>query len=195
MNANLGTIETAPSRVVVMNHPPITESIGVLEDEGVIADGQIVAKDDDGKVIAHEKVTGAAMTGTVNGTNDDFTATLDPIPVLPGSVRIDNNNTSAQVVTDDGHGKLIGDGSGTVNYATGAVVVALTTPPANGKTVLISHKTKPVGVNVQECDTADDDTALVLRHGTVNADLLLTGSSAPDAEDIAALEDIGIYAV
>lgn len=195
MNAKLSTITPATSKVVVANHPPVMASMAVLENEGTIAEGQIVAKDDDGKLIAHEKVTAAAMTGTVDGTNDDFTATLAPIPVLPGSVRIDNNNTSAQVLVDDGCGNLTGHGTGTVNYGTGAVTVALTTAPASGKTVLSSHKTKPVGVIAEACDTAADDTALVLRHGTVKADLLLRGSAAPDAEDLAALNAIGIHAV
>jgi len=35
----------------------------------------------------------------------------------------------------------------------------------------------------------------VLKHGTVNRDLLLTGASAADDEDVAALEALGIYAV
>jgi len=194
MKANLATIAPKVSTVVAANHPPVLATMEVLADKGVIADGQLVAKDSDGKLIAHGKVTGAAMTGTIDGANKDFAATLDPAPVLPGSVRIDNNNAAAQFLVDDGHGRLEGDGSGTVNYASGEVAATFTTAPAAGKTVLVAHKTKPVGVNVNECDSGEDDTALVLKHGTVRTKGLLTGATAPDAEDLAALEAIGIYA-
>jgi len=167
----------------------------VLADAGDIADGQIVAKDENGKAIAHKETTGVAMTGTIDGANKDFTATLSPAPALPGSIQIDNNNVAAQSLVDDGNGRLVGDGEGTVNYKTGAVTVSFTTAPAAGKTVLVAHKTQPVGVNVGVCDTEEDESASVLKHGTVNLDLVLTGSSAADAEDIAALEAIGIFAV
>lgn len=195
MKANIGTQNLTPSRIIADAHPPIIVSASVLEDNGVLADGQIVAKDADGEVIPHELIEDVAMTGDIDGANKDYTTTLDPAPVLPGSVVIANNNAVAQEVTDDGEGNLIGDGSGTINYKTGEVSVSLTTAPAAGKTVLISHKTRPIGVNVQECDTEEDDTALVVKHGSVNKDLLLRGEVAADAEDIAALESIGIFTV
>lgn len=193
MKANIGSLTLNPSRVIASAHDPITVALSVKESAGVIADGQLVAKDADGEVIAHALVADAAMTGTIDGANKDFTATLGP--VLPGTIVIANNNASAQELTDDGNGNLVGDGTGTVNYKTGAVAAALTTAPAEGKTVLVSHKTKPVGVNIQECDTSEDDTALVVKHGTVNRDLLLRGAIAADDEDVAALEAIGLYAV
>ncbi|HOX30909.1 MAG TPA: hypothetical protein PLB91_01190 [Spirochaetales bacterium] len=195
MKAVLGKITGDVSHVVAQVHPPISGSMVVLADSGDIADGQIVAKDEDGKTIAHKKTTGVAMTGTVDGANKAFTATLSPAPVLPGSVKIDNNNVAAQSLVDDGHGRLEGDGEGTVNYETGEVSATFTTAPAAGKTVLIAHKTRPVGVNVGACDTEEDDSASVLVHGTVNRSLVLTGSSAADAEDIAALKAIGIFAI
>jgi len=195
MKAVVGKIMDDTSRVVARVHPPITENMAVLANSGDIADGQIVAKDKDGAVIAHKKTTGVAMTGTVDGTNKAFSASLSPAPVLPGSVKIDNNNTSAQSLVDDGNGRLMGDGSGTVNYKTGEVAVSFTTAPASGKTVLIAHKTAPIGVNVDACDTEEDESAKVLVHGTVNSDCVLTGSSAADAEDIAALKAIGVFAI
>lgn len=195
MKALLGKVTSEVSNIVSQVHPPIVSSMEVLAAAGTIKDGQIVAKDGDGKIIAHKKTSDVDMSGTINGTNKDFTITLSPVPVLPGSVRIDNNNTSAQVLVDDGNGHLVGDGSGTVNYATGATAALFTTAPATGKTVKIANKTKPVGVNVGKCDTAEDDLARVLRHGTVNRDLVLTLSSAADAEDIAALVAIGVFAV
>lgn len=193
MKATIGTATLEPSRVIAPPLPHLTVNEPVLADQGVIADGQIVAKDANGMTIPHKLTEGAAMTGTIDGTNKNFTATLGP--TLPGSVKITNNNTVAQELVDDGLGHLIGGGSGTIVYKNGAVAAALTTAPAVGKTVVIDHKTKPTGVNIGECDTAEDDSAVVMKHGTVNRDLLLTGAVAADAEDIAALEAISVYAV
>jgi hypothetical protein len=193
MKANIGKQTLTPSRVLSTQHPPITGSMSVKEDNGVIADGQIVAKDADGEVVPHAIVENVAMAGTIDGANKAFTATIGPC--LRGSIAIANNNASAQALADDGNGNLVGAGSGTVNYKTGAISAAFTTAPAAGKTVLLGYRTQPVGVNLQECDTSEDDTALVVRHGAVNRDLLLTGAVAADAVDVAALEAIGTFAV
>jgi len=52
-----------------------------------------------------------------------------------------------------------------------------------------------VGVLAQDCDTATDDAALVLRHGTVVLGNLKVGTGDPGANDLAALENLGIFAV
>jgi hypothetical protein len=200
MNAVVGKQTQAPSRIIAPGHPELTLAESVLEDQGVLADGQIVAKDGDGEIIAHKKVTGLAMTGTVDGTNKVFTAAIGPF--LPGSIVIKNDNETAQEVADNQNGGLVGDGTGSA-LPDGTVSVTLGTAPAEGKTVTIDFKTKPVGVNKQECDTSEDDTALIVQHGTVTRDLLVrnavagavTTSAAADAEDIAALKAIGIYAI
>jgi len=192
MKANIGTATLKPSQVISPAHPPITVNRAVLEDNGVIADGQIVAMDEDGKTIPHALVEDLAMTGTINGTNKVFTAAIGPY--LPGSIVISNDNETAQEVTDDENGGLVGDGAGTV-LPDGTVSVTLGTAPAEGKTVTISYKTKPVGVNVVECDTAEDDSTVVIEHGAVNRDLLLRGAVAADDQDVEALKAIGIYAV
>lgn len=193
MKAVIGTQNLTPSQAVATVHPPIVAAMSVLADKGVLADGQIVAKDADGEVIAHVAMEDVAMTGTIDGTNKAFTADLGP--VLPHSVVIDNDNESAQQLADDGNGNLVGDGSGTVNYKTGAVAAAFTTAPASGKTAVIAYRTQPVGVCTQECDTSEDDTALVVKHGAVNRDVLLRGASAADGTDVEALEALGIFAV
>ena len=51
------------------------------------------------------------------------------------------------------------------------------------------------GVLTQEIDTADDDAATVLRHGTVRIEALKVGAGAATADDIEALVAVGIYAV
>lgn len=52
-----------------------------------------------------------------------------------------------------------------------------------------------VGVLAQSVDTATDDAAVVVRHGTVVREKLLVGSSAPDAAALAVLEGLGIFAI
>lgn len=191
MNANMGSIDLSPSASVGTGHPPVIYAESVKEDNGVIADGQIVAKDADGEIVPHALVEGTAATGTVDGSNKTFTAALGP--VLPHSVVVANDNTSAQELVDDGNGNLVGDGTGTINYKTGDLSVTFTTAPASGKTVLIDHKTQPVGVATREVDTSEEDSAPILRHGMAVREVLLRGTAAADAEDIAALESLGIY--
>lgn len=195
MNAVLGTLAPSASKIISGVHAPVVGTMEALADQGEIADGGIVAKDGDGLVIPHEHVAAVDMTGTINGTNKAFSATLAPHPVLPGSVQVDNNNTSAQVLVDDGHGRLVGNGEGTVNYKTGGVSVTFTDAPASGKTVKVLHRTRPIGVLVNGIDTAEEDVAQVLVHGAVNRDQLLVGETAADAQDVEALGDIGIYAI
>jgi hypothetical protein len=52
-----------------------------------------------------------------------------------------------------------------------------------------------VGVLDKEINTAEDDAAIVIIHGTVNTELLVHGaaSGAVTAADLAALEAISIY--
>ncbi len=52
-----------------------------------------------------------------------------------------------------------------------------------------------VGVLVQDCDTATDDAAVVLRHGTVVLSKLKVGAGSPVTTDLDALEVLGIFAV
>ena len=51
------------------------------------------------------------------------------------------------------------------------------------------------GVLDKEIDTSSDDAAIVIIHGTVNAELLVHGaaSDAITSADIAALEALGVY--
>lgn len=52
-----------------------------------------------------------------------------------------------------------------------------------------------VGVLTQTIDTTRDDAAPVLVHGTVRLSALKVGADAPDADDLAALRALGIYAI
>ena len=80
-------------------------------------------------------------TGVIDGTNATFTWTLTP-PVARGRVVITGNNP-AQTLTDDGVGGFTGNGTGTINYTSGAVSITFTTPPVIGSTVLLTYSLHP----------------------------------------------------
>lgn len=50
-----------------------------------------------------------------------------------------------------------------------------------------------IGVFAKTIDTASDDAAPIVRHGTVVQSKLLTGAVAPNAAEIAALETLGVF--
>lgn len=77
------------------------------------------------------------MTGVIDGANATFTATLTT-PVSRGSVQVDGSNP-VQVLNDDGEGAFTGDGTGTIDYTSGAVSITFTTPPAVASTVTITY--------------------------------------------------------
>ena len=66
-----------------------------------------------------------------DGTETEFTADLDNIPVEPGSVSVTDG---VETFTDGGDGKLTGNlgGDGTIDYVTGEIDVEFNTAPANG---------------------------------------------------------------
>jgi Ubiquitin-activating enzyme E1 FCCH domain len=77
-----------------------------------------------------------AMTGAIDAVNMHFTATLTT-PVSRGSVTINGSNP-VQVLTDNGLGVFTGNGTGTINYTTGAVAIDFTAAPLALSTVTIT---------------------------------------------------------
>jgi len=116
MKANLGSLSPAVSRVATNHHPGIMVPMTALANNGILPEGELLAKNADGKVVAY-----------------------DPVGVAP------------------------------LNAV--------------------------VGVLLEELDTAVDDTALVIKHGTVRREALKVGASAAADADIIALQAIGIYAM
>jgi len=106
------------------------------------------------------------MTGVIDGINQTFTASLTT-PVSRGSVQVDGSNP-VQVLNDDGDGTFTGDGTGTIDYTTGAVSITFTTAPAVASTVTITYDYFPglpvMGImsfypsdNVRQLVVADTD--------------------------------------
>ncbi len=63
----------------------------------------------------------AGGTGATDGINHLFTGTLSYAPIRPRSIQIEvTHQTVTRIISDDGSGKLYGDGgAGTIDYATG----------------------------------------------------------------------------
>lgn len=80
---------------------------------------------------------GYVVTGVIDGMNDTYTIQANA-PIIASTLTITGSNP-AQVVTDDGAGMLMGDGTGTVNYTTGAISVVFTTAPAGGSSITVAY--------------------------------------------------------
>ena len=101
------------------------------------------------------------VLGTGNGSNAQFTPNLSYTPVRAGSVSI---NDGVSTVTDDGNGNLVGDGTGTVDYTSGAVDVTFATAPTNGASVSINYEYDMEGnSNIPEVDLILTSSPVVAR--------------------------------
>ncbi len=80
------------------------------------------------------------IVGVINSINKTYTR-AGTAQISRGSVTI-TGSTPLQVVTDNGSGVLVGAGTGTVNYLTGAISVTFTAAPTAG-TVLVTYSFMP----------------------------------------------------
>lgn len=105
-----------------------------------------------------------SMVGTINGSNKDFTNTLNT-PVRRGSILITGNNPS-QSYRDDGLGGFPTATAGSIDYNTGVLSITTTVAPNGGSSLNVSyssHQGFPVmGVmnfytqdNIRQMITAD----------------------------------------
>lgn len=72
----------------------------------------------------------AVATG--NGSSSTFTGTTQAFPIIAGTYQITDG---VQVLSDDGTGTLVGNGSGTINNLTGAFTAIFTNPPSLSATI------------------------------------------------------------
>lgn len=91
--------------------------------------------------MVHQIAAVAPATGVIDGANATYTWTLTT-PVARGRVVITGSNP-VQVLTDNGVGGFTGNGTGTINYTTGAVSITFTLPPAIASTVLLTYSYHP----------------------------------------------------
>jgi len=192
VDAVVGTYEypTPNETIFTGHHGPVVKSKKVKTGQGVLEAGLIVAASADGNVVPYGKES--VTLGTGDGSATNFSGSFSNIPLAPGSITVTDGT---QTLRDDGCGNLYGDGSGTVNYETGEIAVSFASAVASGASVTAEATNQPLGVLIERCDTDKEDAAAVLVHGTVWKERLLVGSSAPEAEDLKKLEDIGIWAM
>lgn len=116
--------------------------------------------------MVHKVASVAPATGAIDGVNKTYTWTLTT-PVARGSVSIAGNNP-VQTLVDNSSGTFTGDGTGTINYTTGAVSITFTAAPAIASTVLLTYSYHPglpvMGImsfypanNVRQMIVADTD--------------------------------------
>lgn len=82
-----------------------------------------------------------------DGSTSTFMGSLQNPPIIIGTLFITDG---VQVVQDQGNGTLTGNGSGTINYTTGAYSVTFTSPPASGNVIYAKYQgytgNRPQGV-------------------------------------------------
>lgn len=78
---------------------------------------------------------------TGNGGAGPYTGTTTGTPILRGSVLISATSTAGNSLTlqDDSAGNLFGNGTGTINYTTGAVSVTFSTTVTSGTAIKIQY--------------------------------------------------------
>lgn len=90
-----------------------------------------------GDLFARSKFS--VQVGTGNGSTVTFTGTLANTPLIPKTVALRANG--ANCFDQNGGGVLVGDGTGTINYTSGAFSVTFTVAPAGGVPIMaISRK-------------------------------------------------------
>lgn len=206
MKAVLGQTALTENAIYLQDKNPIIQTIKVATGQGDLVKGQVLAvKRVDGvrTGVICKKFTDD-LTGDVNDTNKAFTYAGGGLngEMRPRSVVITHGD---QEVKDDGHGVLYGDGSGTVNYLTGAVSVTLDAAPASESGApAVAWKGVPFGILTEDLDTsvagAADDAGPVLRNGMAVAGNLQVADAAGDledleADDIEALEELGVFVI
>jgi hypothetical protein len=189
-NAVLETRSYSEAGVVDNSHPPIVMAMEAVADQGELAPGLIASKNAAEKVVPFDRF--AESIGTGDNTAVDFSGTLSSPPVKPGSVEVTDGT---ETFTDDECGNLNGDagGSGTVNYVTGEISVSFNAAPATDADISASYANRVAGVVTMRVDTANEDAAPVLVHGTVAVNKLSRNGTDPSDADLSALAEAGIY--
>lgn len=135
-------------------------------------------------------VSSIGQTG--DGATLTFTGTLSSIPVLKNNVSfsaIDSSNDGLEL-HDNGSGTLSGDGSGTINYITGAYSLTFSSAPASGNTIYSHTHTYQASCpdtlmyfnNTMVVRPVPDKSYRVEMQVYVRPSELLSSSSSPDLE-------------
>ena len=184
--ANLGSVTAQETLVDAGRGPHVFRMYPVQAGLATLAAGLLVALDRLGQLVPFDAAQEAAASG--DGAAKTFTFALGG-PVVPGSITVGDGT---EAFSDDGFGTLTGDagGSGTVNYATGAVSATFNAAPAEATSnIECGYKPQVRGVLRREC-LEGAVTAEVIVMGQVVTSALTVGVDAPAAASSAQLLDL-----
>lgn len=138
---------------------------------------------------------------TGDGVTTAFSGGLQNPPIIIGSVFItaDDQSGFQQSVTDNGDGTLSGDGSGTINYLTGAYTVSFNTAPAASAVIYTKYQgysaNRPQGVlffnNEFTFRPIPDQAYQILMQGYIKPVSLVGDTDTPLQEEWGALIAFG----
>lgn len=125
---------------------------------------------------------------TGDGVTVLFTGGLQNPPIIIGTLFISDGT---QTVQDQGDGTLTGDGTGTINYTTGAYSVSFNVAPAASLTIYAKYQgysgNRPQGVlffnNQFTMRPVPDQTYQIRMQGYVVPTLLVNNSDTPTQEE------------
>jgi hypothetical protein len=101
------------------------------------------------------------VVGTGTGSQTAFSPSLSYTPIRAGSIVITDG---VSVITDDGNGNLVGDGTGTIDYTSGAISVTFAAAPANAIVVSVNYEYDMEGnSNIPEIDLILTSSPVIAR--------------------------------
>lgn len=124
-----------------------------------------------------------------DGSTTTFSGGLQNPPIIIGTALFaaDDPTGNQQLLTDNGDGTLVGDGSGTINYLTGAYSITFTNPPAATAVIYAKYQgysaNRPQGVmffdNEFTLRPVPDQAYTIQMQGYVKPTLLVNDSDTP----------------
>ena len=195
ISTKIGTISYDDERARGHGHDPVILTGAVTADQGELPVGLILTKDESDEFVPYQEVEDEVL-GTGNGSLKAFSGTLTNLKVEPGTVVVSDGVES---FSDNGFGVLTGDadGSGTINYDTGAISVTFAANVGDTVEVVVDYKTRVDGVLDETIDTTKTTASTYIVHGSVRLDALKVGAASPADPDAALLKILsgkGIYA-
>jgi hypothetical protein len=126
---------------------------------------------------------------TGDGVTTTFTGGLQNPPVIIGSLIIVSNDATGfqQLLTDTGLGTLTGNGTGTINYLTGAYSATFTTAPVESAVIYAKYQgytgSRPQGVlwfnNQFTLRSVPDQAYKILMQGYIQPQFLINDTDTP----------------
>ena len=194
MNGVIGEVGINSQEAADHRHEPVVNRVQLVADHEDVEVGELLFEGSAGAVSAEDAES--AKTAAANGTKTAFD--FDFGEVLPGTVIITTDDTTAKTVSDNGDGTLGGeaeDGTGTVDYSTGKVSVTFSAAPADTKTVTAKAVKGSgfVGVANDTVGKDEDNGVNVVIHGTIHEGIAKVNGFAATSEQLKFLARHGIY--